>query len=71
MIILTVHQESAYVSLAFDAGACGYLLKRTAVAELPQAVLRVFAGDRYIGQGVREGQAFADEGEAPIRRPEL
>jgi DNA-binding NarL/FixJ family response regulator len=67
VIILTVHQEPTYVSLAFDAGARGYLLKRTAVTELPQAVLHVLAGDRYIGQGVREGRAFADEGEALIR----
>jgi hypothetical protein len=29
------------VSLAFDAGAYGCLLKRSAAAELPQAILRV------------------------------
>jgi DNA-binding NarL/FixJ family response regulator len=67
VIILTVHQEPTYVSLAFDAGARGYLLKRSAVTELPQAVLHVLAGDRYIGHGVRERRAFADEGEAMIR----
>jgi len=55
------------VSLAFDAGAYGLLLKRSAEAELPQAVLRVFAGDRYIGQGIRDGRVFADEGESLIR----
>ena len=52
VIILTVHRGAAYVSLAIDAGACGYVLKRSAVAELPQAVLHVLAGDWYIGQGV-------------------
>jgi DNA-binding NarL/FixJ family response regulator len=52
VIILTVHREAVYLSLAFNAGARGYILKRSAVAELPQAVLRVLAGDRYIGQGV-------------------
>ncbi len=67
VIILTVYNEPTYVSLAFDAGARGYLLKRTAVTELPQAVLHVLAGDRYIGQGVREGRVFSDEGEAQIR----
>jgi DNA-binding NarL/FixJ family response regulator len=66
VIILTAHQEPAYVSLAFDAGARGYLLKRSAVAELPQAILHVLAGDRYLGQGVREGRAFADESKAAI-----
>jgi DNA-binding NarL/FixJ family response regulator len=52
IIILTVHRESIYPSLAFQAGAWGYLLKRTAAAELPQAVMHVLAGDRYVGQGV-------------------
>lgn len=73
VIILTVHREAVYVSLAFNAGARGYLLKRSAVAELPQAVRHVLAGDRYIGQGVglREEWSSADGGEAPTWRSEL
>lgn len=57
VIILTVHRESIYVSLAFAAGARGYLLKRSAAAELPQAVMHVLAGDRYVGQGVEVKEA--------------
>ncbi|MEP6957367.1 MAG: response regulator transcription factor [Nitrospirota bacterium] len=73
VIILTVHREAIYVSLAFDAGARGYLLKRSAVAELPQAVLHVLAGDRYIGQGVavREEWAALDGDEASSWQPEF
>jgi len=52
VIILTVHREAIYLSLAFNAGARGYVLKRSAMGELPQAVLHVLADDRYIGQGV-------------------
>jgi DNA-binding NarL/FixJ family response regulator len=64
VIILTSHHEAAYVTLAFESGARGYLLKRSSLhAELSQALLRVLAGDRYIGLGVREEGAFADEGE--------
>jgi DNA-binding NarL/FixJ family response regulator len=59
VIILTVHREAVYLSLAFNAGACGYILKRSAVAELPQAVLHVLAGDRYIGQGVGGKEEWA------------
>jgi DNA-binding NarL/FixJ family response regulator len=51
VIILTVHRAAAYVALALDAGVNGYLLKLSAVAELPQAVLHVLAGGGYIGQG--------------------
>ena len=58
VIILTVHQEPVYVSLAFEAGARGYLLKRTNLrTELSQALLHVLAGDRYIGLGVKRSGA--------------
>jgi len=53
VIVLTVHREPVYVSLAFRAGARGYLLKRTSLySELPQAIMHVLAGDRYMGLGV-------------------
>ena len=73
VIILTVHREAVYLSLAFNAGARGYLLKRIAVAELPRAVLHVFAGDRYIGQGVggREEWVSTDGDKAMTWRSEL
>ena len=73
VIILTVHREAVYLSLAFNAGARGYLLKRTAVAELPRAVLHVFTGDRYIGQGVggREEWVSTDGDKAKTWRSEL
>lgn len=54
VIILTTYQEPAYLTLAFDAGARGFLLKKTSLAaELPQALLHVLAGDRYVGLGVK------------------
>ena len=58
VIILTSHQEPAFVTVAFAAGARGYILKKTALyAELSQALLHVLAGDRYVGLGVRgEGE---------------
>jgi DNA-binding NarL/FixJ family response regulator len=62
VIILTSHCEPAYVTLAFNMGACGFLLKRNALhAELSQALLHVMAGDHYIGLGVRCERAFDDE----------
>ena len=72
VIILSIHQEPVYVSLAIKAGARGYLLKRTALyAELSQALLHVLAGDRYIGLGVREERAPVDGAEVSTWRPEL
>jgi CheY-like chemotaxis protein len=73
VIILTVHREAVYLSLAFNAGARGYLLKRSAVAELPHAVLHVLAGDRYIGQGVSGSEEWvpADGDEVTTWRSKL
>ena len=71
VIILTVHREALYVSIAFDAGARGYVLKQSALTELPQAVLRVLEGERYVGADVagREEWMSADRDEAPTRQP--
>ena len=66
IIMLTVHREAVYVSLAFNAGARGYLIKRSAVSELAQAVRHVLAGKRYVGAGVigRDEWMSADRQEA-------
>ncbi|HEX7092733.1 MAG TPA: response regulator transcription factor [Nitrospiraceae bacterium] len=73
VIILTVHREALYVSLAFNAGARGYLLKQSAVAELPHAVQHVLAGERYVGKDVvgREEWVSADGDEAMTLLSEL
>lgn len=61
VIILTIHREPFYVTLAFNAGARGYLLKRTGLhTELPQALMHVLAGNRYIGLGVSEERVPVD-----------
>jgi DNA-binding NarL/FixJ family response regulator len=68
VIIVTTYQEPVYLTLAFNAGARGFLLKRSSLAaELPQALLHVLAGDLYIGLGVSMERAFADEGETVSR----
>jgi len=70
VIILTVHREPVYVSLAFKAGARGYILKRCAhQGELSQALLHVLAGDRYLGLGVeaREEWERADDEKLSVR----
>lgn len=48
LIILTMLDSDKYVSLAFSAGACGYLLKNLGEDELVFAIKAVHAGNRYI-----------------------
>lgn len=48
LIFLTMHADRTYVNEAFKAGASGYLLKRSAGAELLQAIESVLAGNSYV-----------------------
>ncbi len=48
LIFLTMHTDLAYVAEALRAGASGYLLKKSAVSELAEAIHAVMAGKRYV-----------------------
>jgi DNA-binding NarL/FixJ family response regulator len=48
IIFLTMHADPSYIAAAFEAGASGYLLKRSAGSELKQAVKSVLAGRQYV-----------------------
>lgn len=48
VLVLTVHDDVAYLRRAFEAGATGYLVKEAADVELVQAVRQVAAGHQYV-----------------------
>lgn len=48
IIVVTMHSDTDYVRSAFEAGASAYVLKRSAVDELEQAIRAVLAGHSYI-----------------------
>ena len=48
IIFLTMHSDVAYAMEAFRAGAAGYLLKRSAAAELVTAIEEVLKGGVYV-----------------------
>ncbi len=48
LIFLTMHTDLAYVAEALHAGASGYLLKKSAVSELSDAIRAVMAGKKYV-----------------------
>ncbi|MGA6827182.1 response regulator [Nitrospira sp. NS4] len=48
LIFVTMHADTEYVRAAFEAGASAYVLKRSAVDELEQAIRAVLAGHSYI-----------------------
>lgn len=48
LIFVTMHADTEYVRSAFEAGASAYVLKRSAVDELEQAIRAVLSGHSYI-----------------------
>ncbi|QGG97137.1 response regulator [Actinomarinicola tropica] len=48
VLVLTVHDDVAYLRRAFGAGAVGYLVKEAADVDLVQAVRQVAAGKDYV-----------------------
>jgi len=66
VLILTVHDDVAYLRRAFDAGAAGYLLKEAADVELVQAVRQVASGQRYVHPSLGAALLSAD---TPPARP--
>jgi DNA-binding NarL/FixJ family response regulator len=61
VLALSVHEELPFVRMLLDAGAAGYVLKRSACDELVRAVRIVVAGETYLdpaiaGHLLRAGQ---------------
>jgi DNA-binding NarL/FixJ family response regulator len=48
VVILTMHDNEEYVRRALKAGAVGYLLKKSAIAELATALQQVMRGEIYL-----------------------
>ncbi len=48
VIFLTMHADVAYAKEAFEAGASGYVLKRSAASELIEAIYTVVRGQSYL-----------------------
>lgn len=53
VIMLSVHDERAYLDAAFEAGARGYVLKFAASKELIPAIEAVSANRRYVSTRLR------------------
>jgi len=54
IIALTVHEDRAYINPVLEAGARGYLLKRSAADELLRAIRAVNRGDIYLDPTIAE-----------------
>ena len=68
ILILTVHEEEEYVLPLVRAGASGYLIKDSAVAELLAAVRALHAGHGYFGP--QAARVLAEQYQRPERTGE-
>jgi len=55
VLVLTLHEDRAYLRQALDAGARGYVVKRSAATKLVSAVRAIIAGDQYIDPALVNG----------------
>jgi len=72
VLLLSMHDDDAYVTEAIHAGAAGYLIKDCAVEELALALHAVARGDCYLSPSVSRklAQAFKNGGSsAPMLTP--
>jgi DNA-binding NarL/FixJ family response regulator len=52
VLVLTVHEDRAYLRQLVEAGVCGYLLKRSASDELIRALHAVVSGGMYLDPAI-------------------
>jgi DNA-binding NarL/FixJ family response regulator len=66
-ILLTMHDEDAFVLKSLRAGVRGYLLKARAADDLMQAITEVFKGKIYLSPGISEAvvQGYLDASQVP------
>ena len=70
VIMLTMHEEDQYVVRAIEAGAMGYITKRSAPENLVEAISQVHNGGRYFSARAAEALALhvakGDDAKSPL-----
>lgn len=70
VLIVSMHDEELYARRAIDAGARGYIMKRSTEDEVVQAARHVLTGRIYVSESIREEMlAAAPAGDGPSVSP--
>ncbi|MBC7583759.1 response regulator transcription factor [Tardiphaga sp. vice352] len=67
VLLLTVHEDAAYLRQALEIGAAGYLLKRTATEELNRGIHAVASGGVYLDPAIAGRAVGSAARQLPIR----
>lgn len=54
VLVLTMHEEEQYIFRSIEAGAMGYLTKKSVSDQLVNAIRRIYSGKRYLPEDVSE-----------------
>jgi DNA-binding NarL/FixJ family response regulator len=68
VLVLTMHERPAYARRALDAGADGFLVKRSAADTVLVAIRKVAAGERYVDGEVADK---LEEDDDPLLEPRV
>lgn len=70
ILVLTMHEEEQYVVRAINAGAKGYVTKRSVAEQLLNAIRKIHHGGRYVDEAAAESlashQARGAGGRSPV-----
>lgn len=69
IVVLTVHEDHSYVSQALEAGVHGYVLKRSLVENLVQAIRAVARNETYLDPAI--GSQFMESHHGSTRKLEI
>jgi DNA-binding NarL/FixJ family response regulator len=71
ILVLTLHEDRAYLRQALDAGVHGYVVKRSAAANLVSAIRSVIAGGNYIDPAVAKRVLSRSPDSDRVSTPEM
>jgi DNA-binding NarL/FixJ family response regulator len=71
ILVLTLHEDRAYLRQALDAGVRGYVVKRSAAANLVSAIRSVIAGGNYVDPAVAKGVLGHSPASDRVSTPEI
>jgi DNA-binding NarL/FixJ family response regulator len=71
VLVVTMHEDEAYARQALEAGAAGYVLKRSLATELIAAIRKVYQGQAHISPSLSAARDEARNAETPLPDADL
>jgi two-component system, NarL family, invasion response regulator UvrY len=65
ILVFSIHEEPIYLTKALEAGAKGYITKRSAPEILVEAVIKIAQGESYIESSLRRSPRSAESVQSP------